>query len=203
MAAHETPEGADGQIPDGVLAIAARLFSELGYDAVTTQFIADACGIDAAVVTDVYGGKANVFLAVMERLTRERMEYLSPALAAFTPDAEGVIRLIDRYLDYSLEHPELPSIWMHRWMSDASDFPDMELRYGARPAGSLIQLIGQALDEDVDPELFTWHLIWAIRGFTKGGVLGADGVRRRSEDTEIQRRFRDSLHLLVRRVATR
>ncbi|MEV4671414.1 MULTISPECIES: TetR/AcrR family transcriptional regulator [Actinomadura] len=203
MAERGAPEAAGARIPDQVLTTAARLFSELGYDEVTTQIIADACGVDAAVVAGEYGGKGRVFLAVLERLSRERMDYLSPAASAFTPDAEGMVRLIDRYLDYCLDHPELPSIWMHRWMSDATDFPDLEPRYGTPPIILMSELMGEALDDEVDPDLFTWQIVWAVHSFTRGGIVGADGVRRRADDLGVRKRFRRSLHQMARRAAAR
>ncbi|WP_372506847.1 helix-turn-helix domain-containing protein [Actinomadura madurae] len=54
----QSPKEAGGRIPGHVLVTAARLFSEVGYDETTTQLIADACGIDASVVRDAYGGQA-------------------------------------------------------------------------------------------------------------------------------------------------
>lgn len=201
MVQHESPNGADGQIPEGVLTTAARLFSELGYDSVTTQNIADACGMDAALVADAYGGRRGVYLAVLERLTQERMDYLSPVAATFTPDAEGLTRLVDRYLDYCLQHRELPSIWMHRWMSDATDFPDLETRYGTRPVIMMVELVAQALDDEGDPELFTWQILWTVHSFIRGGVVGVDGIRRHADEPEILRRFRRSLHQIARRAA--
>ncbi|MEU8310499.1 TetR/AcrR family transcriptional regulator [Actinomadura sp. NPDC048955] len=203
MVSHEPSEGDGVRISEQVLTTAARLFSELGYDELTARNIADACNVDAAVVTDAYGGKSGVYLAVMERLTQERMDYLSPAVAAFTPDFEGLIRLIDRYLDYCLEHQELPSIWMHRWMSDATDFPDLEARYGTQPIIMLVDLVAEAVADDVDPELFTWQVIWAVHSVVRGGIVGVDGVRRHLDDVNVRQRFRRSLHQMARWAATR
>lgn len=180
---------------------AARLFSEVGYDETTTQLIADACGIDAAVVRDTYGGKRGVYLAAMEELTRERMEYLAPVRATFTPDADGLVRLIDRNLDWALEHEELPSMWLHRWMSDATDFPDLEERYGKPPFAMVLDMVTEALDPEIDPELFTWQTAWLISGFARGGFVGADGVRRHADDPDVLHRFRQFLHQMVRRAA--
>lgn len=199
----QSPKEAGGRIPGRVLVTAARLFSEVGYDETTTQLIADACGIDASVVREAHGGKRGVYLAVMEQLTRERMEHLAPVRAAFTPDAEGLIRLIDRNLDYALEHEELPSIWVHRWMADATDFPDLEERYGLPPFRMINDMVAQAVDGEVDPELFTWHVAWLISGFARGGFVGADGVRRHADDPDALRRFRLFMHQMARRAAAR
>ncbi|MEO3826079.1 TetR/AcrR family transcriptional regulator [Actinomadura sp. B10D3] len=196
-------EEAGGRIPRHVLLTAARLFSEVGYDETTTQLIADACGIDCSVVRDAYGGKRGVYLAVMAQLTKERMDYLAPVVATFTPDADGLIRLIDRNLDYALEHEELPSIWVHRWMSDATDFTDLEARYGLPPFRMVNDMVAQCVDGDVDPELFTWHVAWLISGFVRGGFVGADGVRRHADDPQALHRFRLFLHQTARRAAAR
>lgn len=201
--AEQPPEGAGGQIPEDVLVTAARLFSEVGYDQVTTEFIANACGVDTTVVRDAYGGKRGVYLAVIEWLTRERMEFLAPVVATFTPDADGLVRLVDRILDWALERRDLQSIWIHRWMSDAIDFPDLEMRYGRPPVAMLTEKVAEAIDDAMDPELFTWQTTWTISGFVRGGYVGADGTRRHVDDPEVLDRFRRYLHQTARCAAAR
>ncbi|WP_192808684.1 TetR/AcrR family transcriptional regulator [Actinomadura montaniterrae] len=201
--AEQPPKVAGGQIPEDVLVVAARLFSELGYDQVTTEFIANACGVDTTMVRDAYGGKRGIYLAVIEWLTRERMEFLAPVVATFTPDADGLIRLIDRILDWALEHRDLQSIWIHRWMSDAIDFPDLEMQYGRPPVAMLTEKVAEAIDDAKDPELFTWQTTWTISGFVRGGYVGADGTRRHVDDPKVLDRFRRYLHQTARCAAAR
>ncbi|MFD0533322.1 TetR/AcrR family transcriptional regulator [Actinomadura luteofluorescens] len=195
--AHEASDGDGGRIPERVLTTAARLFSELGYDEASTQIIADACGIEQSVVTDRYGGKFGLYKAVLRSLTELRIESMKGALKEFTPDAAGLIRLIDSYLDFCLQYPEFPALWMHRWMSDATDIPE-EVRDSLRELDQIVGRIAEAVAEDVDPEMFNWNVVWVINSFVRGGITGVDGVSHRADDPDTLLRFRRHLRQTAR-----
>ncbi|HEX2312622.1 MAG TPA: TetR/AcrR family transcriptional regulator [Thermomonospora sp.] len=182
---------------DAVRAVAARLFAELGYDAVSLEMIADATGLDVDTVTARHGAKRDLYFEIIKRRTQQRREYLRPVVEAFTPDAEGMIRLYDRYLDYCLEHPELPSLWMHRAMSDAGDLVDVD-RFSGAWLTEMHRLTRPAFPDDVDSEMIRWTVIWSIHGFVQGGLLGTDGRRHHATDPRTVRRFREHMHHLFR-----
>ncbi|MEO3827668.1 TetR/AcrR family transcriptional regulator [Actinomadura sp. B10D3] len=194
---HEASGGDGNRIPERVLTTAARLFSELGYDEASTQIIADACGIEHSVVTDRYGGKIGLYKAVLRSLTELRIESMKGAFKEFTPDAAGLIRLIDSYLDFCLQYPELPALWMHRWMSDATDIPEEEVRDSLRELDQIIGLIAEAVAEDVDAEMLNWNVVWAVNSFVRGGITSVDGVNHRADDPDTLLRFRRHLHQLA------
>ncbi|MFB9197271.1 TetR/AcrR family transcriptional regulator [Actinomadura verrucosospora] len=191
---YEASDGDGGRIPERVLTTAARLFSELGYDEASTQIISDACGIEHSVVTDHYGGKIGLYKVVLRELTALRIESMKGALKEFTPDVAGLIRLIDSYLDFCLQYPELPALWMHRWMSDATDIPEAEVRDSLRELDQIVGLIAQAVAEDVDPEMFNWNVVWVVNSFIRGGITDSDGVSHRADDPDTLMRFRRYLH---------
>lgn len=195
----------DSEQAEAILKIATQLFAALGYDGTSTRQIADATGLNVATVNYHVGGKRELYLAVMERAhhtERSALEEATAALAASSPDdaPAALHRLLDRYVDLCVEHPEIPSLWMHRWLSDAGDITSLEQEY-VQP---LVNAIGAALsalpiDQDVDAEYAMWSVIWCVNGFARGGVLDAEGRRRGAGDARAVRRFRAHLHQMVQR----
>ncbi|GAA3507960.1 AcrR family transcriptional regulator [Streptosporangium album] len=200
---------ADGGQRELILQVATRLFAALGYDATSLSQIAEATGMDASDLLRQVGGKRDLYLAVMERLHEIEMADMREAVKgapASDPEqaASLVHRIIDCYLDLCVANPELPALWMHRWLSDASDVTELEQRY----TEPLMSLISGAIDPsvasgytipDLDVEYLMWSMLWCVNGFAQGGVLDKEGVRRRMDDPEALRRFRAHLHRSVHR----
>ncbi|MBW8483975.1 TetR/AcrR family transcriptional regulator [Actinomadura parmotrematis] len=197
------PDGGSGAAASGrerVLDVATRLFAALGYDGTSTRLIAEAAGLNVATVAYHAGGKRELYLAVMERAHRLEQEALAGALAAFTPDAAGVRALVDGYLDFCVAHPQVPALWMHRWLSDAADVADLEARYARPLIDTIIAAIGPAVPAGVDVEYAVMTVIWVTHGFGAGGLPAAGGERRRLDDPAEVARFRAHLHQLVERM---
>ncbi|WP_242903380.1 TetR/AcrR family transcriptional regulator [Actinomadura terrae] len=177
-----------------VLDAATRLFAALGYDGTSTRMIAEAAGLNIACYT---GGKRDLYLAVMERAHVMERSALEAAVADMTPDAAGVLGLLDRYIDFCVAHPEIPALWMHRWLSDAADVAHLEALY-VRP---LMRMVTGAVDgllgEGADVEYLAWTIVWCTHGFARGGVLDGDGRRHGIDDPHELARFRAHLRGLV------
>ncbi|MBO2439699.1 TetR/AcrR family transcriptional regulator [Actinomadura nitritigenes] len=180
-----------------ILDVATRLFAEHGYDGTSTRSIAEAAGLNIATVAYHTGGKRDLYLAVMERAHQAERAALEGALAGLTPDAAGILALVDRYIDFCAAHPEITALWMHRWLSDASDIADIESRYVKPLMDAVVRAVGDAVGEDADVEYVAWTVIWCTHGFGRGGVLRGDGLRHGMEDPAALARFRANLHRLV------
>ncbi|MFF5258494.1 TetR/AcrR family transcriptional regulator [Actinomadura viridis] len=184
-------------VPDRILDVATRLFAALGYDGTSTRLIAESAGLNIATIAYHAGGKRDLYLAVMERAHQAERAFLETTLADLPPGAEGVRRLVDRYLDLCLDRPEIPALWMHRWLSDAADVAHLEGLY-VKP---LIELAAGAVREvagpgaDLDYAVMT--VIWTTHEFCRGGVLGPDGRRTGPDDPREIARFRAHLHRLA------
>lgn len=180
-----------------IIDVATRLFAELGYDATSTRLIAEAAGLNIATVSYHVGGKRDLYLAVMERAANAERGALEAAFEEFTPDADGVYRVLDRYLDFCVEHPEVPALWMHRWLSDAADVAHLENQY-VRP---MLDMVGKAVRELVEPEVDVEYavmtVIWCTHGFGRGGVLDEKGRRVGIDDPKEVARFRAHLRRVV------
>lgn len=188
-----------------ILRTATRLFAALGYDVTSTAQIAEAAGLDQAEVAAHFPAKRELYLEVMRR-ARDRLAALikerADELPAAPPErrSEALRHFIDAYLDGCVAHPEIPALWMHRWLSDASDVVDLEIK-SAQP---LIQHVVNAMAEPAEPAgadavHMTYTVIWCIHGFVLSGVLDGTGARRGAEDPDQLARFRAHLHQLLAR----
>lgn len=97
-----------------VLGVATRLFAELGFDGTSVALIAQAAGVDAESVLARIGDKAQLYRQVMLQAHRAEREVVEAAVARFTPSTQGLIELVDAYLDFNLDHPYVLALWMHR-----------------------------------------------------------------------------------------
>ncbi|MGW2309056.1 TetR/AcrR family transcriptional regulator [Actinomadura luteofluorescens] len=183
---------------DWLFYVAGRMLSELGYDSVTNEMIAEAAGVDLSTVTEQYGGKRDLYMAVLKRAHWQRIERLRAVEAEYTADLQGLTRLLDEYLDLCLEHPELGAFWMQRWLSDASDIPRLDAMFGGPELGRVIEMVREAVADDLDAGMIMRMLTWSILAFSQKGIVDSKGERQEPGDPATVRRFRESLHGLAR-----
>ncbi|MEU8797398.1 TetR family transcriptional regulator [Spirillospora sp. NPDC048819] len=183
--------------PERILDAATRLFAALGYDGTSTRMIAEAAGLNVATVAYHVGGKRDLYLAVMERAHEVERAVLEDAVAQIGTEPEELLEVVDRYIDFCVEHPEVPALWMHRWLSDAADVAHLEVQF-VRP---LLDMVASAarkvVPDNVDVEYVVWTVVWCTHGFGSGGTMDADGLRHGLEDPREVARFRAHLRRLV------
>ena len=82
---------------DQILDAANELFAEGGYDAVSIEDIASAAGVTRGLVHHYFGGRKEVYLALLERLGALREEQLRPPVgrSARARVADSVSRWLD------------------------------------------------------------------------------------------------------------
>lgn len=182
---------------DRIIEAATRLFAALGYDGTSTRMIAEAAGLNVATVAYHVGGKRDLYLVVMERAHRAERQVLERALAEITPDVEGILTLVDRYVELCVARPEIPALWMHRWLSDAADVAHLDDEY-VRP---LMELVSEAardvVSDEVDLDFLVWTVVWCTHGFGSGGLLDQQGKRRTIDDPQAVARFRAHMRRTV------
>ncbi|MEU8398856.1 TetR/AcrR family transcriptional regulator [Nonomuraea sp. NPDC048892] len=197
------PEGGERQL---ILRVATKLFSALGYDSTSLEQIADAAGVDIPAINAHVTTKRQLYLDVMEQIRELVASALQPytdELAATPPEGRGpaLHRFLDAYIDMCVAHPEVPALWMHRWLSDASDIFEVEAR-DAQPLTRYLVASITRLTEPVqaDPLHLTYTMIWCVHGFVLSGVLEGQGLRSGVDDSGQLRRFRAHMHQLFGRV---
>ncbi|WP_037604628.1 TetR/AcrR family transcriptional regulator [Streptacidiphilus rugosus] len=161
-----------------ILAAATTLFAEYGYDGTSTRRIAAEAQLNMATVAYHVGAKADLYREVMRRAHEAEAALLRDALGEFAAlagagdPAAAATGLVDRYLDFCLEQPHIPALWMRRWLSDAAEIAELEAAY-ARPLIDAVRdtvagALPGARPEDV--ELTVWTVLWSTHGFCRSGI---------------------------------
>ncbi|TIC84805.1 TetR/AcrR family transcriptional regulator [Nocardioides sp. GY 10113] len=192
-----------------ILAAATLLFAEHGYEATSTRAIGEAVGLNIATVAYHVGTKPDLYREVMRRAHLAQREVVIGALdelrsAGPTPEETraALLRFVDAYLDFCLAHPEVPALWMRRWLSDAEVAGEVEAEYAGPLAGEVGAIARDLLDragmaDDLDVELLVYTIVWTCHSFSRGGVVSAAGQRVSTTDLAMLGRFRRHLHALV------
>lgn len=192
-----------------ILAAATHLFAEHGYDATSTRSIGEAVGLNIATVAYHVGGKADLYREVMRRVHLAQREVVTKALAelegAGAAPAEtrtALLNFVDAYLDFCLDRPEVPALWMRRWLSDGSEAEQVEAEF----AGPLVAEAGQVargvldradLAPDLDVEMLVFTVVWTCHSFSRAGVIDPAGRRVSTTDLDTLARFRKHLHAVI------
>jgi AcrR family transcriptional regulator len=188
---------------DRLTDVATRLFAQLGFDGTSLRLIADTAGIDVEELAGRFGGKAGLYRQVMLQAHESERAALAEAVASFSPTRQGVLDLVDAYLDFHVGHPHVISLWMQRWMGDAADIPGPE-----EHTRTLSTLMASAVEEvtapGIDTEYMIWTVVWCVHGFLTGGIQhpGPYSYHARGEplSPEALDRFRAHLHALIIRL---
>jgi AcrR family transcriptional regulator len=187
-------------VRDRIIQTATRLFASLGYDGTSTQLIADAAGVGVHTITRLVGGKRDIYVAVMTWASLAEKVVFDTAFTEFTHDRAGIHMLADRYLNFCVDNPEVPALWLHRWQSDATDITELEGLYVQPGLDRIAHALDGFVPPDLDIEYALWTVSWCIHGFCVGGVLNKNGRREGPRNSVFLRRFRAHLHQLVDRM---
>ncbi|MET8001664.1 TetR/AcrR family transcriptional regulator [Nonomuraea glycinis] len=192
-----------------VLQVAYKLFAALGYDATSTSQIAEAAGVQPAVIEEFFGGRRELYIAVMRHaydLERASLHAVLDQLreAESLDVAAALHLLVDNQLDFVAVHPDAYALRTHRWLSDAMDVAEVETRYLQPLYQSILDLFQPAvaagqLTGDTDLQYVLYMCTWCIHGFALGGVPHDEGVPKTYTDEREWRRFRLRLHQMVHR----
>ena len=112
-----------------LLAAARRLFLERGYHGASVDQIADAAGFSTGVVYSQFGGKADLFLALLEARISERAAGNAQAVEDLAGD-EGIARLLGHAASVDRAEPEWGLLVIEFRVHAARD-PELGRRYTA------------------------------------------------------------------------
>lgn len=189
--------------------MATDLFAQRGYEATSTRAIGDAAGLNIATVAYHVGGKADLYREVMRRAHGAQGDAVVAALTDVatcepTPAATrtALHGFVDAYLDFCLRHPEVPALWMRRWLDEGEDLAAIEQEFAgplvARVAAALRSTLDRAgLTHEVDLEMLVYSIVWSTHSFSLAGFVDADGRRQEPTSLAMLDRFRAHLHHLV------
>ncbi len=112
-----------------LLAAARRVFLERGYHGATVDQIADEAGFSTGVVYSQFGGKADLFLALLEARIAERAAGNARAVEALVGD-QGIGRLLEHAAGVDQAEPEWGLLVIEFRVHAARD-PKVARRYAA------------------------------------------------------------------------
>ena len=113
---------APGQRREQILDAANALFAERGYDEVSIEDIAGAAGVTRGLVHHYFGGRKQVYVALLERLGAEREERLRPPVGRSA--RARVADSVSRWLDWTEQNR---SIWLGT-LGRGEDIADPDVR---------------------------------------------------------------------------
>ncbi len=183
-----------------IVGLATRLFAGLGYDLTSLETIADAAGTSVREVAELTGGKRELYLQVMRRVTEAKYARIAEAVTRVEDGRPAAHAFADAFLDFYVEHPEFLALWIHRQASDAAEIEEIEDRY-ARP---VLRLAAHKIGRDAAGGLGIYPLlgvvIWSAIGFLGSGILAPDHGMLYSDDPDAVVIFRSLLHTTVDRL---
>jgi AcrR family transcriptional regulator len=111
-----------GQRREQILDAANALFAERAYDEVTVEDIASSAGVTRGLVHHYFGGRKQVYIALLERLGAEREEQLPPP--AGRSARARVADSVSRWLDWTEQNR---TIWLAT-LGRGEDIADPDVR---------------------------------------------------------------------------
>ena len=196
---------------DRILKEATLLFAEHGYHGVSTRAIAQAVDLNVSTINYHAGSKRELYQKVFHRLFLHEFEVVS-RFAGYV-DAEVVhdpaaLRdllqcLIDALVDMTLERPEVPRLWVRRWLEREFHFEDIEVEYSLPIYEMVRDLLERARQAGTirgpgpDLRLLLISFTWMLYGYFTGGPIAWNIAEADPFDPDQIAAFRTFLHEYV------
>jgi TetR/AcrR family transcriptional regulator len=160
-----------------LLEAGARLFSEMGYDAVSVEDLARRAGVNKALISYHFGGKRGLYTAVLESGFAEVADRLRVVEEEAADAREGLHGFFGAFEDMTRKRSDFPALFLREAVSK-----------GIEPAvvPHLLEIMGitrrlaergrrEGLFRRVDPLLFHFGLVGAL-----GFFFATEPARRRA-----------------------
>jgi AcrR family transcriptional regulator len=128
-----------------VLAAAREVFLARGYHGATVEQIAETAGFSTGVVYSQFGGKADLFLALLEARIEQRIRD-NAAVVASDDGRNGLVRLLEHTAEVTFAEPEWGLLVLEFRVHAARD-PELNARYSrahARTVNGLADVLTSA-----------------------------------------------------------
>lgn len=126
-----------------ILEGAERQFLERGYTLTTLETIAAVANVGVGTIYSYFGGKDDLFLAVIERSLDMLETYQAPSFSAEVPPRQQLIAVGEAYLRFASDHPR------HFHLFTLSEYDTFHISPGSRAAERHVQLC-RRVNESID-----------------------------------------------------
>ena len=166
--AHNDPESMKARI----LKAARQLFGEYGYHGTTTRMIAKQVGIDISTLHYHWGGKKDLYEAVVTDINEEIMrKFIEVERIIRGMTLEEHIDVASAFLiEYLFEHPEIPKMILHRAVSKTrfETSCELDLYKFARNSAISMKLVPKESPDDPRVLMEVLALINTMMTFSSG-----------------------------------
>jgi len=180
---------AAAEAPDArerILDAAEGAFSQGGFAAARVAAIADAAGVNKAMLYYYYGSKSELYQAVLERTFGQVDEMIQGALAAAgAPPAERAEGFLRAYAQMLHERPAFPRVLTREILAGGERLIPIASQRLSGPLAALVLALAEGrvrgtLNADLDPRFAPVVLIAPFLVFANArplleGLLGVDG----------------------------
>lgn len=188
-----------------ILDVATDLFAARGYDGVSIRDIAAAVGVNVATVHHHGGGKAQLYDAVFARIFAAEAQALEAVAARVRERLEespqdvlaGLHEILDAFLDFVEEHPEVTFLWLRRWL-EPDRHGELDERYSLPLYELIADLLSAAERDDLLTEPHPRHAIRTIVWSVHGHVTAVAATGRKADPVRAE--FRAFAHRLIDRL---
>jgi TetR/AcrR family transcriptional regulator len=131
----------------GILQAAIRVFAESGLEGARTEAIAEAAGVNKALIFYHFKSKKHLFRAVIEDVHRPTNEKFIALLSNRKPAAEILFQYVDLFVDRITDYPESVRVSQRALMMDSKLADRMMERYFFPRLERLAALIRRGVKE--------------------------------------------------------
>ena len=105
-------EAMRAQRREELLASAAKVFAERGYQGTDMQALADEAGVAKGTVYLYFASKEELFLAAVDQGVKEMKAHIDAEVEGVADPLEWIGQAIRAYLSFFKEHPEQVELWI-------------------------------------------------------------------------------------------
>lgn len=164
-----------------LVAIAARLFCNQGYESTTVRMLADAMGIKSGSLFHHFNDKQEILYAVIESGMLHAMEIARQTLANALTPRERLYALARAHLSTLLEDRDAHVVAIYEWRSLTQDSRDLLVKLRDAYETSWREVINECHeagllkgDQSLQRHLALGALNWTVQWYQPGGKLSPD-----------------------------
>jgi AcrR family transcriptional regulator len=128
-----------------ILAAAREVFHRAGFDGARTKDIADAAGMNKALLHYYFRSKDELFEAVFQDAFRTNFQPIIQVMGKELPLEEKVTTFVSAYIDTILQHPYIPGFVIHELNRNPQRMVDMAVSMNRGSINAFLDQIRQGI----------------------------------------------------------